>query len=82
MKVLRFLFPRLGEELRNLIRKEVRRDVQHNLVSHAAARQALDIYEMKLETLDTRMAKRMMAMEIRLAELELREEMQPTRRVA
>ena len=82
MKFLRFLFPRLGDELRTLIRKEVRRDVQQNLVTHSAARQSLDLYEMKLETLDTRLAKRMMALEARISELEMREETQPTRRVA
>lgn len=82
MKFLRFLFPRLGEELRTLIRKEIRRDVQQNLVTHSAARQSLDLYEMKLETLDTRLAKRMMALEARISELEMREETRPTRRVA
>ncbi len=82
MRLLRFLFPKLGEELRNLIRREIRRDVQQNLVTHAAARQSLDIYEMKMETLDTRLAKRIMALEARIAELEMREEVQPTRRVA
>ena len=82
MKILNFLFPKLGEELRTLIRKEIRRDVQQNLVSHSAARQSLDLYEMKLETLDTRMAKRMMALEARLSQLEMRDDAQATRRVA
>ncbi len=71
VKVLRFLFPKLAEELRRMIRREIKRDIQQTLVTHAAARQALDLYEMKLETLDTRLAKRIMTIEARLAELEL-----------
>ena len=71
LKVLQFLFPKLGASLRRLIRKEIQRDVQQNLVTHAAARQALDLYEMRLETLDTRLAKRIMGLEARIAELEV-----------
>lgn len=70
IKMINALFPNLAQELRRLIRKEIQRDIQQNLVTHAAARQSLDIYEMKLETLDTRLAKRIMAMEARIAELE------------
>ncbi len=82
MKILRFLFPNLGEELRQIVRREIRRDIQTNLVTHAAARQSLDLYEMKLETLDTRIAKRMMALEAKVAELETHDSAQPARRVA
>ena len=57
-------------QLRKVVRREIKREVQQSLVSHAAARQALDLYEMKLETLDTRIAKRIMALEARVAELE------------
>ena len=73
MKILRFLFPGLSEQLRQMIRREIKRDIQQTLVTHAAARQSLDLYEMKLETLDTRLAKRLMKLEGRLAELEARE---------
>lgn len=70
LKILQTLFPSMSSQLRRLIRKEIQRDVQQNLVTHAAARQALDLYEMRLETLDTRLAKRIMTMEARIAELE------------
>jgi hypothetical protein len=79
MKLLRFLFPDFGEEIRNAVRREMRREMQASLVTHSAARQALDLYEMKLEALDTRMAKRIMALEAKVDELELREELQPAR---
>lgn len=82
MKFLRFLFPALDDDLRKTVRREIRRDIQNNLVTHTAARQSLDLYEMKLEALDTRLAKRMMALEARVGALEMREETQPTRRVA
>lgn len=82
MKVLGFLFPRLADDLRRMIRREIRRDIDKTLVTQAAARQSLDLYEMKLETLDTRLAKRLMALEGRVAELELRGEVRPARRVA
>jgi len=71
VKALRFVFPRLVEDLRKLVRREIRRDVQQRGVGREAVRQSLDLYEMKLETLDTRLAKRIMAMEARIAELEL-----------
>ena len=70
LKVLQTLFPSLSTQLRRLIRKEIQRDIQQNLVTHAAARQSLDLYEMRLETLDTRLAKRIMSLEARIAELE------------
>ena len=82
MKVLRFLFPKFGDDLRRIVRREIRRDMQANLVTHAAARQSLDLYEMKLETLDTRLAKRLMALEAKVAELEAQGGIQAARRVA
>ena len=82
MNVLRFLFPGLREELRSTVRTEVRKHADQTLLSHAAARQALDVYEMKLETLDTRMARRLIKLEARIAELEMREQATTTRRVA
>ena len=60
----------LAAKLRRIIRRELQREYQHNLITHAAARQALDLYEMKLETLDTRLAKRVVHLEARIAELE------------
>lgn len=72
LKTLNRLFPSLGKALQREIRREIQRDVQQNLVTHTSARQALDLYEMRLETLDTRLAKRIMALEARIAELEAR----------
>ena len=72
IKTLNRLFPSLGKALKREIRREIQRDIQQNLVTHTAARQALDLYEMRLETLDTRVAKRIMALEARVAELEAR----------
>ena len=71
----------LANKLRKVIRRELQREYQHNLVTHTAARQALDLYEMKLETLDTRLAKRIIHLEARIAELEAREsfDRQPAR---
>ena len=70
LKLLQTVFPSLGTQLRRQIRKEIQREAQQNLLTHAAARQSLDLYEMRLETLDTRLAKRIMTMEARIAELE------------
>ena len=74
LKLLQTVFPSLGTQLRRQIRKEIQREAQQNLVTHAAARQSLDLYEMRLETLDTRLAKRIMVLEARVAELEAREQ--------
>ena len=60
----------LAVKLKRIIRREILREAQQNLLTHNAARQALDIYEMRLETLDTRIAKRIMALEDRIAALE------------
>ncbi len=60
----------LAVKLKRIIRKEIQREAQQNLLTHNAARQALDLYEMRLETLDTRLAKRIMALEARITELE------------
>jgi hypothetical protein len=77
---LKKLFPSLAAQLRRQIRREIQREIQQSLVSHSAARQALDIYEMRLETLDTRLAKRIMHLEDRIAELEARDALQLHRR--
>ncbi|MEM1130451.1 MAG: hypothetical protein AAGH83_08000 [Pseudomonadota bacterium] len=71
-RIIQTLFPSASAQLRRIIRKEIQKDVQQNLVTHSAARQSLDLYEMRLETLDTRLAKRFMAMEDRITELEAR----------
>lgn len=70
MKWLAALFPDLTAKLRRIVRREIQRDIQQNLVTHTAARQSFDLYEMRLETLDTRIAKRIMALEDRIAALE------------
>lgn len=70
MKWFKALFPDLTAKLRRMIRREIHRDIQNSLITHAAARQSFDLYEMRLETLDTRIAKRIMALEARVAQLE------------
>lgn len=74
------LFPSLTARLRRQIRREIQREIQQSLLTHAAARQALDIYEMRLETLDTRLAQRIMTLEDSVAALEARDELQLRRR--
>lgn len=74
------LFPSLAASLRRQIRREIQREIQQSLVTHSAARQALDLYEMRLETLDTGLAKRIMMLEDRIAQLEARDELQLRRR--
>ncbi|MFK7942464.1 MAG: hypothetical protein AB8B85_06085 [Paracoccaceae bacterium] len=70
MKWFNALLPDLTAKLRRMIRREIHRDIQNSLVTHATARQSFDLYEMRLETLDTRIAKRILALEDRVAELE------------
>ncbi|MEM1297858.1 MAG: hypothetical protein AAGH68_01170 [Pseudomonadota bacterium] len=70
MKWFNALLPEVTAKLRRMIRREIRRDIQNNLITHAAARQSFDLYEMRLETLDTRVAKRILALEARVAQLE------------
>lgn len=70
MKWFKAILPDLTAKLRRMIRKEIHRDVQNNFITHAAARQSFDLYEMRLETLDTRVAKRILALEARVADLE------------
>lgn len=70
MRWLNALLPDLTAKLRRMIRREIRRDMQNSMITHAAARQSFDLYEMRLETLDTRVAKRILALEARVAELE------------
>lgn len=70
MKWFNALLPEVTAKLRRMIRREIRRDIQNNLITHAAARQSFDLYEMRLETLDTRVAKRILALEDRVSQLE------------
>ena len=74
IKLILTIFPSISAHLRKMIRTEIQNDVQQNLVTHSAARQSLDLYEMRLETLDTRLAKRIISIEGRIEELEGRQE--------
>lgn len=65
-----FGLKRLHRDLRSLIRKEIAREAQANMVSYTSARQSLDIYEMRLETLDTRLGKRVRELEAKVETLE------------
>lgn len=70
MSWFKALLPSVTAKLRRIIRREIQRDIQQSLVTHAAARQSFDLYEMRLETLDTRVAKRILALEKRVTHLE------------
>lgn len=61
---------RLRKNLRSMIRKDIAREAQANMLTYTAARQSLDIYEMRLETIDTRLGKRVREMEARIESLE------------
>lgn len=58
------------DRARAWIKKEIVRYAQANMVPYTAARQSLDIYEMRLETLDTRLGKRVRELEARVDQLE------------
>ena len=60
----------LRRKLRTMIRKDIAREAQANMLTYTAARQSLDIYEMRLETIDTRLGKRVRELEARIDELE------------
>lgn len=61
---------RLRRNLRSMIRKDIAREAQASMLTYTAARQSLDIYEMRLETIDTRLGKRLREMEARIETLE------------
>jgi len=61
---------RLRKKLRSMIRKDIAREAQTSMLTYTAARQSLDIYEMRLETIDTRLGKRVREMEARIEALE------------
>jgi len=55
---------------RTWIKQEIARHTQMHMLSYTAARQAMDLYEMRLETLDTRLGKRVRELEAKVVELE------------
>ena len=60
----------LRKKLRSMIRKDIAREAQATMLTYTAARQSLDIYEMRLETIDTRLGKRIRELEARIETLE------------
>ena len=65
-----FGFEKTKKKVRTWARKEIAREARQTMMSYQAARQALDIYEMRLETIETRFCKRVMLLEDKVAELE------------
>ena len=65
-----FGFEKQKKRLRTWARKEIAREARATMVSYQAARQSLDIYEMRLETIDTRLGKRIRELEARIETLE------------
>lgn len=65
-----FTFEKTKKRIRAWARKEIARETRASMMSYQAARQSFDIYEMRLETIDTRICKRLMELETRVAELE------------
>ena len=65
-----FGFEKARKRARTWVRKEIAREARQTMMSYQAARQALDLYEMRLETIDTRLCKRVMELEDKVAELE------------
>lgn len=63
-------FMSLRDRAKAWIRSEIKREARDNMLSYTAARQQLDIYEMRLETLDTRLVRRVIELEDRVAALE------------
>ncbi|MGB0410994.1 MAG: hypothetical protein ACPGFA_05360 [Pikeienuella sp.] len=61
---------RLRKKLRSMIRKDIAREAQASMLTYTAARQSLDLYEMRLETIDTRLGKKIRELEARVDELE------------
>lgn len=65
-----FGLERLRRNLRSMIRKDIAREAQASMLTYTAARQSLDIYEMRLETIETRLGKRLRELEARVETLE------------
>lgn len=65
-----FGFEKTKKRIRAWARKEIAREARQTMMSYQAARQALDLYEMRLETMETRLCKRVMELEDKVVELE------------
>ncbi|MEO1611373.1 MAG: hypothetical protein AAFU55_03305 [Pseudomonadota bacterium] len=65
-----FGFEGTKKKLRTWARKEIARETRTTMMSHQAARQTIDIFEMRLEAIETRLCKRVLHLEDRVAELE------------
>ncbi len=65
-----FTFEKQKQKFRAWARREIAREAQTTMLTYQAARQSLDLYEMRLETLDTRLCKRLRELEDRVAEME------------
>lgn len=65
-----FSLEKQKQKFRVWARREIAREAQNSMLSYQAARQALDLYEMRLETIDTRLCKQVRQLETRVVELE------------
>lgn len=65
-----FSLEKQKQKFRLWARREIAREAQSSMLSYQAARQALDLYEMRLETIDTRLCKRLRELEARVESLE------------
>ena len=65
-----FGFEGTKKKMRAWARKEIAREARTTMMSHQAARQTVDIFEMRLEAIETRLCKRVLTLEDRVAELE------------
>lgn len=65
-----FTFEKQKQKFRAWARREIAREAQTTMLTYQAARQSLDLYEMRLETIDTRLCKRLRELEDRVAEME------------
>lgn len=65
-----FTFEKQKQKFRAWARREIAKEAHTTMLTYQAARQSLDLYEMRLETLDTRLCKRMREMEDRISQLE------------
>ena len=63
-------FAKWKKKVRAWTRKEIAREARQTMMSYQAARQALDLYEMRLETMETRLCKRVLLLEDQVTELE------------
>ena len=51
------------------VRREVAREARENMMSYAAARQSFDLYEMRLDSIETRLIRKIVALEREIAVL-------------